>query len=573
MKRRNCLSIMVIIAALLVGCGGEETSPAPTSAAPTPTSVPPTPTTAPTPTLSARDHMERGIAYHDEGELDEAVAEYEKAVELDPNNADAHRNLGTAYGEQGRLEESAAAYERAIEIDPQFGEAYGDLTVTYFRLGRIPEALEAGEKAIELSPDYALGHNNLGFVYKEQGKLDKAVAEFEKAIELDPSDPKPHNNLGILYKEQGEFDRAIDAFEKAIELDPSDPKPHNNLGNVYKQQGEFDRAIAEYEKALEIDPEYATAHASLGLIYAQHDMPDEAIAEFETYLELRPDAPNRKQVEEWLAELESQASEYVNAAGGYSVPYPAGWYYAENGTRVGLAESQEAYESSSLVSPLVTLLITPLAQAAQGFGLGEDAAPTEFLQVMTERVEAEVEEMEEVEIVGYPAAVAATSGTTMGSPHRGDMIIIRVEERLFLAEAIAPPDQWDAFRPTFVDMINGLTFFEPGGSDTSPVDFSDPVSVLQAVFTAAQTEDFGVLSSLCDPRGENDGDTALICAITPDHPDKDSFVEYFAQARVAGDAVIDGDRAEIPFLFGPGGDQEETMGLVNREGRWYLSGF
>lgn len=569
MKSKKYLWMMLIVVVILTGCGGGGGTEEPSA----PTSVPPTSAPAVTPTLSSAAYVDQGMAYIEQGAYEEAVAELEKAIALDPDNADAHRNLGIAYGELNRWEESAAAYERAIEIDPDFGEAYADLTAAYFHLGRIPEALEAGEKAIELAPDSATAHNNLGVVYEQQGEFDKAIAEYERAVELDPSDPNPHNNLGIIYKQQGEFDQAIAEYEKAIALDPGDPKPHNNLGNVYKQQGEFDQAIAEYEKALEVDPNYATAHLSLGLLYAQQEMPDEAIVAFETYLQCWPDAANREQVEEWLAELESKGSEYVNVEGGYRVLYPAGWYYKEDGTRVGLAESQAAYEASSLVSPLVTLFVTPLAQAAQGLGVDESAAATAFLQVMTGRVGAEVAQMEEVEIVGYPAAVAATSGTTMDSPYKGDMIIILVEDRLFLAEAVAPPDQWDAFRPTFVDMINGLTFFEPGGADAPPVDFTDPVSVLQAVFAAAQTEDFAILSSLCDPQGENDDDTALICAIHADHPDKDSFVEYFARATVAGDAAIDGDRAEIPFLFGPGGDEEETMGLIQRDGKWYLSGF
>ena len=133
--------------------------------------------------------------------------------------------------------------------------------------------------------------------------------------------------------------------------------------------------------------------------------------------------------------------------------------------------------------------------------------------------------MESMQIVGYPAAVAATSGTVMDSPFKGNMIMIVAGEQLFLAEAITPPDQWDAFRPTFVDMINSLAFSGSGGSTSGAVDLTDPASVLQAVFTAAQTEDFAVLSSLCDPQGENDDDTALICAITADHPEKDLFVE------------------------------------------------
>jgi tetratricopeptide (TPR) repeat protein len=555
MKSREVVWMIVVIAALLTGCGGEE-DPRP------PTSVPPTSTPAPTPTLSAADHVEQGIAYRDEGEFEKAIVAFERAIELDPDEAHAYRNLGTVYGDQDRWEESAAAYERAIQIDPEFGQAYGDLMLSYIHLEKIPEARAAGEKALELAPDYAPAHNNLGLVYQEQGELDKAIAEFEKAIELDPDDPSPHTNLGIIYKEQGDFDLAIAEYERAIDLAPGDPKPHNNLGNVYKQQGEFEMAMAEYEKALQVDPDYPTAVASLGLLYAEQDMPDKAIVQFKTYLERWPDAAHREKVEAWLAELESQRPEYKNAEGGYSVSYPAGWYYAENGTRVGFAESQEAYEAPSLLSPLVTLFMTPRAQAAQGLGVEENAAPAAFLQVMTERVKAEVERIEEMNIVGYPAAVAATSGTTMDSPYRGDMIIILVEERLFLAEAIAPPDQWDAFRPTFVDMINGLAFFEPDSSSGPSV-----------VFTAAQKEDFAVLATLCDPQGENDDDTALICAVTDDHPDRDRFVQYFAPARIAGDPAVEGNRAEIPFLFGPDGDQEEVMGLVRRDGKWYLSDF
>ncbi|HEY71936.1 MAG: hypothetical protein B6I35_05605 [Anaerolineaceae bacterium 4572_32.2] len=423
MKSKKYLWIMTIMVVLLAGCGGGGGQDEP----PAPTSVPPTSAPAATPIPSAKDHMDQGMEYIEQGQYEKAIAELKKAIELEPDNSDAHRNLGTVYGELNQWEEAAAAYEQAIELDPDFGEAYGDLVGAYFYLERIPEAIEAGEKAIELAPDYATAHNNLGAVYANQGDLAAAIAEWEKAVELDPSDPMPHNNLGL----------------------------------VYNRQDEFDMAIVEYKEAIELDPDYALAHFNLGLLYAQQGVADNAVIEFETYLQLRPDAPDREKVEGWIAELESQDAEYVNAGGGYSLRYPEGWYYTEDGTRVSIAESKEGYEAPALESPLVTLLVMPLAQTAQGFGLDESAAPTEFLQVMTERVAAEVEEMEGLQIAGYSAAVAATSGTVMDSPFRGNMIMILVEERIFLAEAIAPPDQWDAFRPTFVDMINSLSFFQP----------------------------------------------------------------------------------------------------------------
>ncbi len=540
MKSKKCLWTIVIIVALLTGCGGgggEEEPPAPTSA-------PPTSAPAATPTLSAGDHVALGMKYYDQGELDQAVSELKKAIELDPNDAEAHRNLGTAYGEQGKWEESVVAYEQAIEIAPDYGEAYGDVAAAYFYIGKLAEATAAGEKGIELAPDYAMAYNNLGVVYGSQGQIDTAIGLFEKGIQIDPDCADAHYNLGFAYENLEQLDAAIAAYQEAVRAAPNYLDAYENMGTVYARQGRLEEAIVQFKTFLQLAP---------------------------------PDDPGRTQVEGWLAELEGATadagSEYSNAESGFSLSYPAGWYHIENGARVSFAESKQAYEAPALESPLVTLLVAPLSQTSQGLGLEEGAAPTEFLQVMTERTATEVEEMKSLQIVGYPAAVATTSGTVLDSPYRGNMIIILVEDRFFLAEGIAPPDQWDSFRLTFVDMINSLSFFEPGGSAVLSVDFSDPVSVLQAVFTAAQTEDFSVLPSLCDPRGKSDEDTTFICAITADHPDKDSFVEYFAQAKIAGDAVIDGNRAEIPFLFGPDGDREETMGLAQRDGKWYLADF
>ncbi len=429
MKSKKYLWIVVlIVAALLTGCGGggnqEET--------PLPTSAPPTSTPAVTPTLSASEHVDLGIEYSEQGKFEQAVAEFEKAIALDPNDANAQRNLGTAYGEQGKWEESLAAYERAVEINPNFGEAYGDMAAAYFNLGKLAEAIAAGEKGIELAPDYATAYNNLGIVYGAQGQIDEAIALFEQGIQADSSCAECYYNLGF----------------------------------AYEQVEQLDQAIAAYQKAVQADPNYTDAYENMGTVYARQNRLEEAIAQFETFLQLAPDDdPDRAQVEEWLAQLKEatagRGTVYNNTANGYSLSYPEGWYHAEDGNRVSFAPSQADYQAPALQSLLVTLLVAPLDQTARGFGLEPSAAPSEFLQVMTERVEAEVTEMEDVQIAGYPAAVAATSGTVMDSPYKGNMLVILVGERFFLVEGIAPPDQWDAARPIFVDMVNSLAFFEP----------------------------------------------------------------------------------------------------------------
>jgi hypothetical protein len=105
------------------------------------------------------------------------------------------------------------------------------------------------------------------------------------------------------------------------------------------------------------------------------------------------------------------------------------------------------------------------------------------------------------------------------------------------------------------------------------VDHSDPVKVLQAVFDVAKGADAAVLGELCDPLGKNDGDTRRICDLSSGFESNDEFVLYFRNARINGEAVVDGTLASVPFLFGPDGDREESMELVQRDGKWYLSAF
>ena len=456
MKSREQLWITVVVALLvsaLAACGGEP---------PTPTPVPPSPTPALTPTPSADEHIDRGVAYAEQGQLDEALAEYRRAIELEPDNAGAYRNVGTSLGEQGQWEEAAVAYERAIELDPEFGEAYGDLVAVYLNLERLSDAVAAGERAIELSPDYAGAHNNLGVAYREQGRTDEATAQWQEAIELDPDNVNPRVHLGRSYGMQGRLDEAIVQLQEAIRIDPDYANAHFNLGMVYHLQEESSQALAEFEETLRIDPDHAMAHYNLGIIHRDQGEAEEAIQAFETYIRLWPDAENRAMVEEEIAKLTGPAmAEYRNAAGGYSLLYPEGWYYAERESEVMLAPSKEDHEASYVQSPLITVITWPLAEATKNFGLKGSPTPADFLRFIAPSLGVDIGEVETVEISGYPAAFAATSGSMDDVHLRGDLIIILSEDRLFLAEALAPSDQWEAFRPTFVDMINSVSFVEP----------------------------------------------------------------------------------------------------------------
>ena len=106
------------------------------------------------------------------------------------------------------------------------------------------------------------------------------------------------------------------------------------------------------------------------------------------------------------------------------------------------------------------------------------------------------------------------------------------------------------------------------------VDFTDPEMVTAAIFEAARTGDDSELAALCDPEGENDGDTRkYICEMTASSEGWGEYVNYFAKGQVSGSAVISANTAKVPFLFGPNGTQKETMNLIRRGEKWYLLSF
>lgn len=125
--------------------------------------------------------------------------------------------------------------------------------------------------------------------------------------------------------------------------------------------------------------------------------------------------------------------------------------------------------------------------------------------------------------------------------------------------------------PSGVALPKGTKKEQQPGPDS--VDHADPAAVVATLFAAAKSNNSMILSGLCDPKGENDGDTKDICSLTTKSPKWSEFVEYFQDGSVAGEPSIDGETASVPIKFGPGGARDETVKLVKRDNGWYLSSF
>jgi protein O-mannosyl-transferase len=234
------------------------------------------------------------------GRLPEAIAEYQAALRSEPQRAEAHNNLGFALAHAGgRLPEAIAEYQAALRINPDLAEAHDNLGLALANSGgRLPEAIAEYQAALRINPDYAEAHSNLGLALANSGgRLPEAIAEYQAALRINPDLAGAHFNLGnALSQLPGRLPDAIAEYQAALRIEPHYAKAHNNLGLALANSGgRLQEAIAEYRAALGINPDLGEAHFNLGNALSQLPgrLPD-AIAEYEAALRIRPD-PNLRQ--------------------------------------------------------------------------------------------------------------------------------------------------------------------------------------------------------------------------------------------------------------------------------------
>src|SRR5258708_3677171 len=204
------------------------------------------------------------------GQYRDAVRSFERALELEPLNVDAHRGLARANEGSGRLKEAEAIYRQAIRLRPNYWASHRDLGVFYFNTGRYRDAEPSFRRVIELAPDNYLAYSNLGATDLKLGRNEEAAAMYERSLKIKP-DAFAYSGLGTIYYFQGRYADAAAQYEKAVELAPKDFAKRGNLADAYrwvpalshKAPQEFRKAIELAEEALATNPKDSKLRANL----------------------------------------------------------------------------------------------------------------------------------------------------------------------------------------------------------------------------------------------------------------------------------------------------------------------
>lgn len=187
---------------------------------------------------------------------------------------------GVAFAQHGYPDAAEAAFKRAIEDEPQSADAYYDLGTLYMQQQKWDSARQSLEKAAELKPEDLMALNNLGVIAAHEGRAGDASAYFSRALQVDPGNVLALWNLADLKRAQGRLDEAEQLLEDALKRQPDNPELNYKLGMVYASAGENGGAEKYLQNAVRLRPDYAEALDNLGVLYALTHQPSQAIAAF-----------------------------------------------------------------------------------------------------------------------------------------------------------------------------------------------------------------------------------------------------------------------------------------------------
>jgi tetratricopeptide (TPR) repeat protein len=171
------------------------------------------------------------------------------AIDREPGVSMSYYNRGYAFFKKGRYDMAMADFDKAIALNPVEYRAYAGRGIVFTRRGRTDRAIADFLKAVELNPSYSRAYMRLGILYGEAGQFGKAIENLGKAIAIDPDDYAAYNDRGFSYFVIRQYGSALRDFNKAIELNRSYALPYFNRGRLFIGTGDKTHAMADFQEA------------------------------------------------------------------------------------------------------------------------------------------------------------------------------------------------------------------------------------------------------------------------------------------------------------------------------------
>jgi len=170
------------------------------------------------PVYQADVYTVRGIAFQLIGQLDSALSDFDRAIEINPEHFGAYVERGLIYLSKRRYSRAIPDFDQAIALNPQSFEAFSNRGTAYQGLGIFGRAIADMTKALALRPNHPLVLNNRAYAYSLNGEQEKALADIRAALALEPDNARMHHSLGEIYFYAGQEDKATEEWEAVCRL-------------------------------------------------------------------------------------------------------------------------------------------------------------------------------------------------------------------------------------------------------------------------------------------------------------------------------------------------------------------
>ena len=227
---------------------------------------------------AAQTLYSQGLGILSRDDFARALPYFEKAVDVDPNYAEAWYQAGFCYGMLGRHNEALKASRRAAALRPDWAETFLNIGASSFALAQYKDAADSYRIAARLDESNADAQYALGLSLGKLGRTDEEILAYKRALAIKPDSPNALEQIGLAYFKQKRFAESAAAFEQLKNYKP-DARTYNYLGESYFEAGKIEASIEAFNNAISFNPNFERARFNLGRAYLKSG--DRASAELQ----------------------------------------------------------------------------------------------------------------------------------------------------------------------------------------------------------------------------------------------------------------------------------------------------
>ncbi|TGL52862.1 tetratricopeptide repeat protein [Leptospira meyeri] len=248
--------------------------------------------TAPNSQTAVLSYGHLGTIFYQREDYDRAEFYFREVIRLKTNDAKSYYNLGLVYLKKKVPEEAAKYFQKALDSNANEPEVYRYIADAFLSMGQTNMAITALKKALLLKPSDVDSLFALSELYYKKGELVEAESLFRRIIRLTPGDTYSETayvNLGIILDEMERYSESITSFEGALALNPKNQSAYYNLGLAYLHAGKPTMAIESLRKSQALDPNHTQSRLAIADYYLENRFYSEAIAEYEEAIAWKPE--------------------------------------------------------------------------------------------------------------------------------------------------------------------------------------------------------------------------------------------------------------------------------------------